>query len=196
MTDLLSAHVDRYVTLTAIEKKQFFDELTLLSIKKNDFLLREQEVCSHEYFVIKGGLRLYELEDSGDEKVLYFGFEDWWITDKYSFLTGQPSRYNLQAIEDTQVLTINKKALEKLFTEIPAVESYFHKVLQSTFASWQVHILLMHKPAAQKYAIFNSIYGSLETRLPQQLIASYLGMTRETLNRVKNSYSKQRHKSK
>lgn len=197
MTDLLPAHVDRYVTLTDIEKKRFFDELTLLSIKKNDFLLREQEICKHEYFVIKGGLRLYELEDSGDEKVFYFGFEDWWITDKYSFLTGHPSRYNLQAIEDTQVLAISKEALEKLFREIPSIESYFHKVLQSTFASWQVHILLMHKSAAERYAIFKNIYGSIENRLPQQLIASYLGMTRETLNRVKkNSYSKQQHKSK
>jgi CRP-like cAMP-binding protein len=188
MTDLLFLHLDRYITITSKQKKRFFDELSLETIKRNHFLLRENEVCKHEYFVIKGGLRLYELDRSGNEKVLYFGFEDWWITDKYSFLTGNFSPYYLQAIEDTQVLRISKDILNTLFIEIPALETYFHKVLQSTFAIWQVHILLMHKTAAEKYAMFTKMYGALETRLPQQLIASYLGMTRETLNRVKNGF--------
>lgn len=186
MIDLLSKHIDRHVAMTAAEKELFADALVLQKIKKNHFLLREQEVCRHEHFVIKGGLRLYELEDSGNERVFYFGFEDWWITDKYSFLTVKPSRCNLQAIEETEVLSISKEKLEKLFIEIPALERYFHKVLQHTFALWQIHILLMHKSAEEKYSEFRKMYASLEQRLPQQLIASYLGMTRETLNRIKN----------
>ncbi|WP_316812925.1 Crp/Fnr family transcriptional regulator [Pedobacter heparinus] len=197
MTDLLSAHIDRHISLSNTQKSLFFDQLVIHTIEKNQFLLRENEVCKYEYFVIKGGLRLYELERSGNEKVFYFGFEDWWITDKYSFLTGKPSLYNLQAIEDTQVLAISKEKLDQLFMDIPAIESYFHKVLQSTFAIWQVHVLLMHKTAAEKYAMFTSMYGSLESRLPQQLIASYLGMTRETLNRIKSgTHDKLRRRSR
>lgn len=189
MTDLLSKHIDAHVTMNALDKKRFFEALVPHTLKKKHFLLKEEEVCKHEYFVIKGGLRLYELEHSGNEKVIYFGFENWWITDKYSLLTGNPSIYNLQAIEDTQLLSISKEKLEQLFPEIPTLESYFHKVLQITFATWQLHTLLMHKSATEKYRIFKSTYGALEDRLPQQLIASYLGMTRETLNRVKNNYA-------
>ena len=193
MTDLLSAHIDRHIYLNDTQKQLFFDQLIMHSLQKNQFLLKENEVCKYEYFVVKGGLKLYEIERSGKEKVFYFGFEDWWVTDKYSLLTGNPSLCNLQAIEETQVLAISKEKLEQLYTEIPAIERYFHKVLQSTFATWQVHILLMHKTAAEKYSVFTSVYGALESRLPQQLIASYLGMTRETLNRIK---SKTHSKSK
>lgn len=188
MFPLLTEHIDRYVTLSSDENQLFYENLVLQELEKDQFLLQAGQICRHEHFVINGGLRLYELDASGHEKVVYFGFEDWWLTDKYSYITEKASQYYLQALEATEVLSIGKATLEALFAEIPALERYFHKVLQENFALWQDHILLMHKSAEEKYEAFYNTYGKIETRLPQHHIASYLGMTRETLNRVRKSF--------
>lgn len=192
MFPLLSAHIDRYVSMPENEKRQFFGSLILKKLKKNQFLLQAGEVCLHENFVINGGVRLYEADQKGNENIVYFGFEDWWLTDKYSYLTGTPSPYNIQALENTEILTIHKENLERLFLEIPVLERYFHIVLQETFAAWQNRILLMRKPAEEKYKEFHAIYGHLEQRIPQHHIASYLGMTRETLNRTRSHFYQQK----
>ncbi|UGU17226.1 Crp/Fnr family transcriptional regulator [Sinomicrobium kalidii] len=188
MFSLLSKHIDRYVIISDAEKQHFFDALVLKTLKRNQFLLEEGEVCRHENFVTSGGLRFYETDETGNDNIIYFGFEDWWLTDKYSFLTGKPSRYNIQALENTEILSVDREKLEKLFLQIPSLERYFHIVLQETFAFWQNRILLMQKTAEEKYREFHHTYGHMEQRLSQQHIASYLGITRETLNRIRTSF--------
>lgn len=186
MHELLVKHIAQYVLLDEQEQQQFFAALKLVKLRRHQYLLQEGTVCRHDHFVIKGGLRQYEVDNKEKEKVIHFGFENWWITDRYSWLTGTPSIYNIQALEETEVLQIGKETLEQLFLSIPRLERYFHIVLQHTFAYWQERILVLQKPAADRYAHFRKLYGYLEQRLSQQHIASYLGITRESLSRLRN----------
>lgn len=186
MYPLLSNHIARYVTVSEQDLQSFFAALKKVNLRRNQYLLQEGTVCRHDHFVIKGGVRQYEVDDKGREKILHFGFEDWWITDRYSWLTGSPSIYNIQALEPTEVLQIEKDTLEQLFITIPHLERYFHIVLQHAFAYWQGRILVLQKSATERYAHFRNLYGHLENRLSQQHIASYLGITRESLSRLRN----------
>ncbi|WP_207515247.1 Crp/Fnr family transcriptional regulator [Longitalea luteola] len=186
MYDLLSNHIARHVTLSELDQQTFFAALKPVKLRRHQYLLQEGMVCRHDHFVIKGGVRQYEVDNKGHEKVIHFGFQDWWITDRYSWLTGSPSIYNIQALEDSELLQIDKDTLDQLFINIPRLERYFHIVLQHTFAYWQERILVLQKPAMERYLHFRKLYGHLEQRLSQQHIASYLGITRESLSRLRN----------
>ncbi|MBS0029042.1 Crp/Fnr family transcriptional regulator [Chitinophaga sp. 22321] len=189
MHTLLLNHIARYVTLDDAAQQTFCDALELKRLRRYQYLLQEGAICRHDYFVIKGGVRQYETDAGGKERIIHFGFEDWWISDRYSLLTQTPSIYNIEALEATEVLQINKDALEALFLEIPLLERYFHKVLQQAFAIWQRRILLLQKSAEERYNAFLQDYGAIEQRLSQQHIAAYLGITRETLSRIRSQYA-------
>ncbi|WP_205513243.1 Crp/Fnr family transcriptional regulator [Longitalea arenae] len=185
MYELLTNHIARHVSLHESDLQTFFTALKLVKLRRHQYLLQEGMICRHDNFVIKGGVRQYEVDNKGREKVIHFGFQDWWITDRYSWLTGLPSIYNIQALEDTELLQIDKDTLDQLFMTIPPLERYFHIVLQHTFAYWQERILVLQKPALERYLHFRKLYGHLEQRLSQHHIASYLGITRESLSRLR-----------
>ncbi|WP_212004877.1 Crp/Fnr family transcriptional regulator [Chitinophaga sp. HK235] len=186
MYSLLLQHINRYVQLNEEELHAFCNALELKKLRRHHFLLQEGDICKRDYFVIKGGLRQYETDKEGKERIIHFGFENWWITDRHSLITQTPSIYNIEALEPTEVLQINKTTLETLYDRIPRLERYFHLVLQESFALWQQRILQLQKPAEEKYRAFQAEYGAIEQRLPQQYIASYLGITRETLSRIRS----------
>ena len=186
MYPLLLSHIARYVSIGEAEQEKFCSALKLVKLRRHQYLLQEGAICQFDCFVIKGGLHQYEMDKKGREKIIHFGFENWWINDRYSWLTNTPSIYNIEALEDTEVLQIKKDTLEQLFVEIPLLERYFHIVLQHAFAYWQERILVLQKPAEEKYAHFRKLYAHLEQRLSQQHIASYLGITRESLSRLRN----------
>jgi len=186
MYPLILENISRYVSLDPQEQAHFTSALQHRSLRRKEFILQEGELCRYDHFVIKGSLRQYEIDDEGREHIMQFAFEDWWIGDWYSMLTGTPSVYNIDALEDTEVLLIDKHRLDELFLEIPKLERYFRIIMQHAFVAQQRRILFLQKPAEERYADFYSRYGHFEQRVPQQHIASYLGLTRETLNRVKN----------
>lgn len=179
-------HIARYITLDETDRQIFCNALELKKLRRNQYLLQEGDICKRDYFVIKGGLRQYEVDTEGRERIVHFGFEDWWITDRYSLLTQTPSVYNIEAMEATEVLQINADALEALYSEVPVLERYFHKVLQQAFAIGQKRVLLLQKSAEERYYAFLEDYGAIEQRLSQQHIAAYLGITRETLSRIRS----------
>lgn len=186
MYPLILENIFRHVTLDTQEQAHFTAALQHRTLRKKEFILQEGELCRYDHFVIKGSLRQYEIDEEGREHIMQFAFEDWWIGDWYSMLTNTPSVYNIDALEDAEVLLIDKNRLEQLFLEIPKLERYFRIIMQHAFVAQQRRILFLQKPAEERYADFYSRYGHFEQRVPQQQIASYLGITRETLNRVKN----------
>jgi CRP-like cAMP-binding protein len=190
MYTLLLNHVARYITLDEPAQQIFCSALEWRKLRKHQYLLQEGDVCKRDYFVIKGGVRQYEVDTAGKERIIHFGFEDWWITDRYSLLTQTPAVYNIEALETTEVLEINMEALEELYKKIPLLERYFHKVLQQSYAIGQRRILLLQKSAEERYHAFLQDYGAIEQRLSQQHIAAYLGITRETLSRIRSQAAK------
>lgn len=186
MHELILQNIARHVTLTPDEQTLFLSALTHRHLKRRQFLLQEGELCRYDHFVVKGSLRQYETDDEGRDNVMQFAFEDWWIGDWYSMLTQTPSVYNIDALEDTDVLMIAKPRLDELFLEIPKLERYFRIIMQHAFVAQQRRILFLQKSAEERYEDFYGRYGHFEQRVAQQHIASYLGVTRETFNRLKN----------
>ncbi|MCW3466023.1 Crp/Fnr family transcriptional regulator [Chitinophaga nivalis] len=186
MYTLLLHHVARYITLEEPAQQLFCDALEVKKLRKHQYLLQEGDICRRDYFIVAGGVRQYETTTDGREHTVHFGFEDWWMTDRHSLLTHTPSVYNIQALEATTVLQLHQETLETLYHTVPQLERYFHRVLQQTCAMWQQRILLLQKSAAERYEAFLKDYGPIEQRLSQQHIASYLGVTRETLSRLRS----------
>ncbi|WP_336958920.1 Crp/Fnr family transcriptional regulator [Chryseobacterium contaminans] len=193
--DSLLQHIDQYVTLSDQEKEILCAVLIYKKFRRKQYLLQDGDICSHDYFVIRGCLRQYEVSPNGRENTVQFAFENWWISDWYSMLHAQPSVYNIEAMENSEVFMIEKNDLEKLYIEIPKLESYFRKIFLNAFVSLQKRILFQQKTAEERYLEFMKNYGWFEQRLSQQHIASFLGITRETLNRLKGQQYKDNEKN-
>ncbi|NSL86410.1 Crp/Fnr family transcriptional regulator [Chitinophaga solisilvae] len=184
-------HIAGYVSLSPQEQELCCSLFTQRKFKKYQFLLQEGNICQYDYFVITGCLRQYEVNDDGREYVVQFAFENWWIADWQSMLHNKPSIFNIDALESSEVLMIEKNDLDRLFREIPAMDTYFRKMMTSAFLSLQRRLLFQQKTAEERYADFFNTYGHFEQRISQQHIASYLGITRETLSRIKSQHVRQ-----
>jgi CRP-like cAMP-binding protein len=191
MYDRLLKNISRFITLTSEEEQYFTSILKLKKLKKKQYLLQEGDVSRHQYFVEKGCLRTYTVDEKGQEHIIQFAIEDWWTGDMYSFLTQTPARYTIDAIEDSELLCIEKKALEELYIKVPKFEKFFRHLLQNAFVSLQERIITnLSQPADERYCTFINKYSAMEKRLPLKQIASYLGITPESLSRIRSNYVK------
>jgi CRP-like cAMP-binding protein len=186
MFDLILKNVSRHITLTPEEAQYFTSILKKRSLRKRQYLLQAGDISRYECFVNKGCLRTYHVDDKGQEHIVQFAFEEWWTGEMYSFLTGQPSSYNIDALEDSELLLIEKSQWEQLFIEIPKFERLFRMLLQNAFISMQRRITdNMSLTAEERYIKFSKQYPQFEQRLPLRQIASYLGITPESLSRIR-----------
>lgn len=188
---LILENISRHIDLTEEEADYFISLLKQKTIRKRQFLLQSGEISRHETFVVKGLLRAYIIDKSGYEHVAMFASEGWWISDLYSFLTQSPGSQNIDALEDTEVLQIEKDDLERLYLEIPKFDRFFRILLQNAFVANQQRILAsISLTAEEQYLAFVKKYPSLEQRVPQHQVASYLGITPETISRIRRSLTK------
>jgi CRP-like cAMP-binding protein len=185
-TDVLDAYLARCVQLSEGERQLFHAALKPHRLAGKSFLLREGEVCRYEAYVVKGCLRKYCIDDAGHEINLQFSVEDWWISDLASFTSRQPSALFIQALEDAELLLIEHDDKERLFQQIPALERMFRLMVQWSQAVLQDRFVsILTQPAEARYLAFLEKYPALPQRIPQQYIASYLGMTPEFLSKVR-----------
>jgi CRP-like cAMP-binding protein len=191
MYDLILKNVARFIELTEEEKNYFTSLLKLKKLRKKQFLLQEGDIARYEYFVNKGCLRAYTIDEKAQEHVVQFAIEDWWIGDMYSFLTQTPARLNIDAVEDTELLYIDGPSLENLFQKAPKFERFFRLLVQNAFIATQQRIIeSMSLTADDRYCNFIQRYPLMEQRLPLKQIASYLGITPESLSRIRSQYNK------
>jgi len=186
VNELISENLKRHVKLDSSEFEVFCNALQLKKLDKKSFLIRSGEVVKSTYFVNKGLLRLYQIQDDGSEKTALFAREEWWVSDLYSFYSQKPAIHFLQALEPTEVLVLSKITLEKLYLKIPKLERFFRILQQNAFISQNERIMdLMMKPAAQRYLDFINKFPEAEMRISQKHIASFLGITPEFLSKLK-----------
>jgi len=186
MWELLHTNFSRHVSLTdhefAIVQSLFRER----KYRKKQYILQEGEINRLETFIVKGCTRTYEVDNNGQEHILQFGIEDWWVGDLYSFFTETASRFNIDCIEDCEVLQINKENLEELYRLVPKMERYFRIMIQNAFNAAQHRILhTISKPAAERYQDFISKYPKIEQRIADHHIASYLGIAPQSLSRIR-----------
>jgi CRP-like cAMP-binding protein len=191
MFDLIFRNISKHIQLSEKEIGLFRSFLIVKKLRKKQYLLQAGDVCQFEHFVSSGLLRAYTLDALGAERVIMFAPEDWWLSDLYSLLTNTPSTLNIDALEDSEVVCIEKSNLENLYREVPKFERFMRISFQNAFVSQQQRILQsISQPAEDRYVAFIKKYPALQQRVPQLQIASYLGITPETLSRVRKQLMK------
>jgi CRP-like cAMP-binding protein len=156
------------------------------TLKKKEILLHAGEVSTHMRFVAGGCMRSYYLDERAQEHTLQFGIEGWWINDLISYLTQAPAKHFVQAIEPSTVLQIHRDALENLFAQVPILERFFRLKIQNAYVALQERtVQAMSLPAEQRYQVFRTKYREIEQRVPQYMVASYLGISPEFLSSLR-----------
>lgn len=161
------------------------------ALRPGDFLQRAGTVARHAAFVAKGCLRSYVIDDSGKEHILRFAPETWWIEDSASLTTGTPSGLFIDAIEPSDVLLVDVQSHETLVERVPAYAEAFRKGLQKHAAAKDKRIVSSISASAQdRYVEFLQTYPSLAARVPQFMLASYLGVSPETISRIRRKLAR------
>ncbi len=158
-------------------------------IEKKDFLLRQGSIYKYEGFVLVGCFRIFTIDKKGNENVLYFATKDWWLMDIDSFMNQTPSLLNIQALEDSEIIVINKTDKEALYTKLPIVEKLFRIMSQKALVAWQRRLIRNHTLTAQeRYNHFISNYPEIASKLTDRQKSSYLGITHEFLSKIKKQH--------
>jgi len=184
--DLLISSISRHISLTNEEIDLFTSLLKSKSLANGEFLLREGEICKYESFVTKGCLKTYYQDEAGLEHIIDFSIEEWWADDLYSLLTQTPSKSNIKAIEDTEILQISKTDLELLYQKVPRFERFFRILFQNAYITQREQInQALSASAEERYLLFIKKKPYAETRFSQKDIASYLGVTPQFFSSLK-----------
>ena len=187
MYDTLYQHFNKYVSISEEE----FEECKLLfmykKFRRHQYILQNGDFSRYETFILSGCTRTYEVDDKGQEHIIQFGMATWWVGDLHSFLTDTPSRYNIDCIEDTEVLQIPRVEMEKMYDRVPKLERFFRLLVQKAYVASMERIYSnLSKPAPQRYKEFIEKYPLLEQRIPNHQIASFLGITPQSLSRIRS----------
>ena len=135
---------------------------------------------------MKGCFKAYSVDEKGNEHIIFFAPEEWWVGDLYSFLTETPAKYNVEAIEDAAIFQISKSNLELLYINVPKFERLFRILFQNAFVAQLERIdTTLSLTAEEKYFRFREKYPLLEQRLPQKQIAAFLGFSPEFLSMIR-----------
>jgi len=188
--DLLKTNLRKRIQITDAEFDRAARFLAPRRVRRKQFVLQEHEVCKHITFVTSGCLRAYTVDQNGEEHVIQFAIEDWWISDLQSFLTGKPASYNIDALEDSRVLLLGKEDRDKVLDAVPKLERYFRLLQEANYIATHHRIEeSLSASAEERYLDFMKTYPTLFQRIPQNQIASYLGITPQSLSRIRKELS-------
>lgn len=186
MADLLLQSIREKVTITEEELQLCRSYFTSNKRKKKQLLLQEGEVCHQLAFVEKGALYAYSVDGKGAQRVIQFAFEGWWISDLYSFFTQEPSSLNIETLDESDLLLIDRHHHQLLLAEVPAYETYIRQLYQNAYIALQRRVeSTLGLTGEAKYIRLLEQFPAILQRVPQHLVASYLGITPESLSRIR-----------
>jgi CRP-like cAMP-binding protein len=163
-----------------------FEKLERIELKKGNFLLKNGEKVTHQYYVESGCLRTFFIDDSGKEHTLQFAIHDWWISDYTAFFSEGVAILNIEILQDSILYRISKRDMDLLFNQVEGLNAFFRNKMERAFAGFQKRILAnLSQLAAERYTDFVENYPNIEQQVKNYHIASYLGITTETLSRIR-----------
>ena len=180
-------YINKYVLLTKEEEAILLSKVSHRKYLKGQYVVQQGDVCKFSGFVISGCTRTFYVDDEGQEHIVMFSAENWWASEIGSFVTQTPSDYNVQCIENTELIQLSYTEQEELFKEIPKLERFFRLILEKAFVTSQKRIVSSFSlTAKEQYLLFKTLYPQMEQRIPQYMVASYLGITKEFLSKIKS----------
>jgi CRP-like cAMP-binding protein len=166
-------------------------KIVVTSISKKSYLLQPGQIINTMNFIANGCMRSYHVDANGNEHILQLGIENWWINDLYSYLSQKPSSMFIQAIENTTLVQIKKSDLDELYLKSNSISNFFRIKIQNAYVALQERIMgKMSDDAYDRYQAFIKNYRTIEQRIPQYMVASYLGITPEFLSHLRNKHTK------
>ena len=186
MLDNFFNKLSKTITLTEADKAIFRQHVIVKKLRKRQYLLQEGEICKSVAFVSKGMLRSYFVDEKSNEHIIQFAPEGWFISDLYSFITEDSSNLNIDAIEDSELVLVSQAAHVLLENIIPEFFKFNYIQYRGAYIALQKRLTnIFTHSAEEKYIKLLSIYPDIMQRVPQHMIASYLGLKPETLSRVR-----------
>jgi CRP-like cAMP-binding protein len=186
MSEILKKHIQKFVDFSDEEYAKIFAYFSVIESGKKHNLLVEGQICKSNYFVVKGCLRLFFINEKGVEQTIQFALENWWLADYTSFSSQKPSDFFIQTVEKSQVLAIDHLSQERLLLQFPKMEKYFRLVHQRAHSAYQFRIRTLYSLSREElYREFNKAYPEFVQRIPQYLLASFLGFTPEYLSEIR-----------
>ncbi len=181
----LYRHITRLVPTFAASAEELKPSFEVRQAGREELLLRENEICDTLYFVNKGCLYLF-YEDNYNKQVIHFALENWWITDYKTFADGKQAVYSIAAMEDSEILCINRKNYEALLLRFPLLALYFNKIHERAYGAALFKQKTFATVSKQDfYRHFRNTYPDLIKRIPDAIFASYMGISLEALEAVR-----------
>ncbi len=186
MPDAFKNHINKFTNITDDAFSNILSFFEEQNVKKKENLLGEGKPCRYNYFVLKGCLRMFFINDKGVEQTTEFAIENWWLTDNFAFERHLPSPFYIQAVENSHLLRIDYASQEKLVATHPEMERYFRFIFQRAFSAAQMRIKYLYDFSKEEmFHQLNDQHPEFVQRIPQYLVASFLGFTPEYLSEIR-----------
>lgn len=184
--ETFKAHLDKFITISDEEFTSVLSFFEVREVKKKQDLILSQEVCRSMFFVVKGCLRKFFVNEKGVEQTTEFAIENWWMTDTFAYERQIKTDFCIQAIEKSVILEISLQTQEELLKKHPVMERYFRMIYQRAYAASERRIRYLYEMTREElYVNFSTLYPWFIQRIPQYLIASFLGFTPEYLSEIR-----------
>ena len=186
MSQIFRSHLEKFIPINDKDYDKIIAFFEVRTFAKKEDLLVEGQVCRHNYYVLNGLLRKFFINEKGTEQTTDFALESWWMTDNFSFEHKTPSDFSIQTVEKSEVLVISAESQDKLLAEFPVMEKYFRIVYQRAFAANQRRVKYIFSFSKEDFYLnLLKKYPDFVQRVPQYLIASFLGFTPEYLSELR-----------
>lgn len=187
MSQIFYIHLEKFIEISEVEFASVLKFFKVAKVRKKENLLIEGQNCKRHFFVLNGCLRKFFINRKGIEHTTEFAIENWWITDNIAYERGLPTGFYIQAVENSEILVINRYSQDKLLKEYPKIERYFRFIYQRAYAASQMRIKYLYEFSKEEfYHQLCKNQPEFVQRVPQYLIASFLGFTPEYLSEIRN----------